>query len=153
MLDRIHKVSEIIAAFAIVGSLVFVGIQLRQNTGAVRISAAQAMISSWNQSTSDVYSNNEMFSAFSRLAAGESVPLDGEDGFRVRLWLENGIRLAEFNYYNWANGDLDERFWHQSRTGLVQTLSMKTGRDIWKEIRLNHGIEFRTLMDGFLAEA
>ena len=30
MLDRIHKIAEIVAAFAIVGSLIFVGIQIRQ---------------------------------------------------------------------------------------------------------------------------
>lgn len=35
MLDRIHKISEIIAAFAIVGSLIFVGIQVDQNTQAI----------------------------------------------------------------------------------------------------------------------
>ena len=153
MLDRIHKVAEIIAAFAIVGSLVFVGIQLRQNTSAVRIAAAQAMVSSWGQSNRDLYSNDKMLSLFSRMFAGQSVSLDGEDGMRVRLWIENGIRQVEFNYYNWVNGDLDRRFWDETQAGAVSVLSMEAGRYVWSVIRLNHGIEFRTMMDRLIVEA
>ena len=36
MLDRIHKISEIVAAFAIVASLIFVGVQVSQITGALK---------------------------------------------------------------------------------------------------------------------
>jgi hypothetical protein len=46
MLDRIHKISEIVAAAAIVGSLIFVGIQMNQNTSALRASFIQSSIES-----------------------------------------------------------------------------------------------------------
>ena len=48
MLDRFHKVSEIVASFAIVGSLIFVGIQVNQNTNATRVSNAQAAMQVWS---------------------------------------------------------------------------------------------------------
>lgn len=35
MLDRVHKISEIVASFAIVASLIFVGLQVNQNTRAI----------------------------------------------------------------------------------------------------------------------
>ena len=152
MLDRFHKISEIVAALAIVGSLVFVGIQLRQNTSAVRIGATQALVTSWGESSRDIYSNEEMLSLFARLFAGETVAMESQDGMRARLWIESGIRQAEFNYYNWINGDLDKRFWDQSYAGAVSVLSIPTGRDVWRVIRLNHGLEFRTMMDGLMAE-
>ena len=48
MLDRFHKISEIIAAFALVASLLFVGVQISQNTDATRISNAQAGFQTWS---------------------------------------------------------------------------------------------------------
>jgi hypothetical protein len=44
MLDRIHKIAEILAAVAIVFSLVFVGLQIKQNTRAI---ASQEDSSVW----------------------------------------------------------------------------------------------------------
>lgn len=37
MLGRVHKIADIVAAFAVVGSLIFVGIQLQQSTKAMRL--------------------------------------------------------------------------------------------------------------------
>ena len=49
MLDRIHKIAEIVAAFAIVGSLLFVGIQMQQNTEALETGLEQNASHRWQE--------------------------------------------------------------------------------------------------------
>jgi len=47
MLDRVHKIADIVAAFAIVASLLFLGAQISQNTLAVDTQADDAIWSQW----------------------------------------------------------------------------------------------------------
>ena len=60
MLDRFHKISEIIAAFAIVGSLVFVGIQLNQNTSALLVDSQQSAMAAWNDTSLAIATNERL---------------------------------------------------------------------------------------------
>ena len=86
MLDRIHKVSEIVAAFAIVGSLIFVGIQMLQNN---RIAIANAEIdirSNFAPINEAIMSNGEI-AAFLTMAQSDERELDAEDQLRLVAFL------------------------------------------------------------------
>jgi hypothetical protein len=45
-LQNFYLLAEIVAAFAVVVSLLFVGLQMRQNTNALRIAAGQGLVAS-----------------------------------------------------------------------------------------------------------
>ena len=147
MLDRIHKISEIVAAFAIVGSLIFVGIQMQLNTKAIRISAGQGMISTWAETNRDVSNDPSLADHVWQIVVQDTALPEGPEGLRVRLWAQNAIRQAEFNYFNWQNGNLAERYWVQSKVVLAQFLRTSAGRLLWEESKVAHDPQFQAAMD------
>ena len=56
----IYFVSEIFAAIAVVASLIFVGVQLRQNTNAVRYDANQRNAASFQSMIMAVAANDDL---------------------------------------------------------------------------------------------
>ena len=47
-ITELGSLGEFIGAFAVVASLIYVGIQLKQNTVAVKVTTAQAFTDTWN---------------------------------------------------------------------------------------------------------
>lgn len=60
MLDRAHQIADIVAAFAVVGSLIFVGIQLQQNAKAMGVENRQSAMNGWNETTLAVATNEQL---------------------------------------------------------------------------------------------
>ena len=152
VLQDIYLLAEIVAAFSVVASLLFVGVQMRQNTQAMRIAAGQGLVAGWGASNRDIISSPGMAEMLVPLLAGDSKLPTGADGLRLRLWSQNIIREGEMNYYNWANGNLDDHHWEQVQANAVWFLSTPVGRELWNELRLNHGLDFRGKLDAIAAE-
>lgn len=47
-LTDLGNLGEFVGAIAVIASLIYVGIQLRQNTAAIKITTAQAFTDTWN---------------------------------------------------------------------------------------------------------
>lgn len=84
MLDKIHNIAEIIAAFAIVGSLIFVGVQIDQNTQAIEAQEDAAAYMPWlslsqmmvpSSDFADIYVRGQS-GGFDVLSEGEKVRFD-----------------------------------------------------------------------------
>ena len=153
MLDRFHKISEIIAAFAIIGSLVFVGVQMQLNTKAIRISAGQGMITTWAETNRDISSDPQMSQYVWDIITQDGALPEGADSLRIRLWIQNAIRQAEFNYFNWRDGNLDKRYSDQSMAVLARFLRSSSGNILWKEIRVTHDPMFQQAMNDAISVA
>ena len=126
MLDRVHKISEIIASFAIVGSLIFVGIQVSQNTDATKISNAQAALSSWNEvslasATNDGITQGLFDGMHPELK--QYLVID-ETQFRTFSWFDAGFKAVEVNYLQWLEGNLSDDLWHGYRASIIATMSL-----------------------------
>jgi hypothetical protein len=147
MLEQLYYIGELVGVIAIVGSMLFVGVQMRQNTQAMRISAGQGMIASWGLSNRDITGDPGFAEVMAPLLDDSTDIPEGADGLRVRLWAQNIIRGGEHNYYNWAAGALEERYWQQVQANANWLLSTRAGREIWSEVRGNYGAEFRAVLD------
>ena len=144
---------ELVGGIAIIVSLIYVGLQIRQNTKAIRISAGQGMIAAWGQSNRDIISDPGFAEVIAPILDGRADIPEGADGLRIRLWAQNVIREGELNYYNWAAGALEERYWQQVQANGSWLLSTDAGRAIWSEVKANHGAEFRAALDDLAEKA
>ncbi|MEL6567314.1 MAG: hypothetical protein AAFQ22_02775 [Pseudomonadota bacterium] len=135
-LEALYYVSQIVAVLAILGSLIFVGIQIRQNTKQARAAAAQS-----------VYENYASWYMF----AGESVE-------RARIGMkalkdpdslsdeENAIfmggLLAQFSYlqsafFLWQDGSLKDEVWRSMEATVTTILTTSGGKAFWKRRRFS----------------
>ena len=121
MLDRIHKIAEFIAAFAIVGSLVFVGIQLNQNTDALRVTVGESYVDKWLDAHRTVIGDDVLALAIIKQSANI-------DDYSELEWVKKSsfahltMRQSEYMHRQYLLGNLDEQFWQSWYEGTVNAL-------------------------------
>jgi hypothetical protein len=153
MLDRIHKISEIAAAFAIVASLVFVGFQLNQNTDAMKNNVIQMNASNWQDVLLTLASNPELRSDWVSF-----MPEDRQMAPEMSsmVFITNAmLRSSEFDYLQWREGNLSDERWQTARSSLVALLATQPGiEQVWNfGGRVNYVPAFQDLFEEALLEA
>ena len=142
-LEALYYISQIVAVLAILGSLIFVGVQIRQNTKQAKAAAAQAVYEN--------YANWYMW-------AGEDLTRAeiGMRGFKDIDSLsdeENAIFMATFMaqfayiqsaFYLWQDGSLKDDIWHSMEATLTTVFNTPGGRAFWQGRRFSFTDAFAT---------
>lgn len=153
MLDRIHKIAEIVAAIAIVTSLIFVGLQLRQNTSTMQASIIQSNATNWQDILLTIASNDALMEAWEG-----SIPPDRRlptDMARRIFMITTILRSVEFDFLQWQDDNFSDERWQSARRGLLNTILIQP--EI--EIHWNNGVKnsftpgFQDMMQEALVEA
>jgi hypothetical protein len=122
MLDRVHKVSEIVAAFSIVASLIFVGIQVSQNTDALETNAAQINSQSWQNITLAIATNPQLAAAYQNSFSDSyqnSDPAQSGEDLQVSNLIQTQLKSMEFNYLQWRDGKLSDEIFAPTRAAYL----------------------------------
>lgn len=139
----------LIANVAVVGGIIFLAIEIRQNNELLRSESRQALVS--NDVTS-LTANLENVDVFAKLASKEE--LSAEDQLRLSFMYTLDLRNREFEYFQYVNGLLDEETWLAYRHVIAVNHSSDLGRSWWDEV--GRGIvdpEFADLVDKLLLGA
>jgi hypothetical protein len=116
-LQDVYFVSEIVAAIAVVASLIFVGFQLRQNTTAVRYDAGQRNASSFQSMTMTVAANDDLLNAW---RSGNNSEKDWSlEQSRLVFMLNAFLKVNEENYLQWLDGNLSDELWEAHRASMI----------------------------------
>jgi len=143
-------VGEIVGAIAVVISLIYVGVQVKQNTTATRVVTTQAHVEFWNHVVSNLCQSSETASNW-HLGLQDLSRLDG--GQRVQFFVQLSLvnRYYEASYLEWSSGVLDERLWGGLREMLVDSMSYPGAREWWNQRRHHYCAEYQQLVDKLLA--
>lgn len=105
--DAISAVSEIIGAAAVVISLIYVSVQIRQNTRAVRGSTLDAITA---HQQAELRWSSDLAAEFRKaIEAPES--LSFEESWRVSEWMSSAFSSRQNEYQQYKQGLLDEEVW------------------------------------------
>jgi hypothetical protein len=108
--DALAALAELVGATAVVASLLYVAVQVRQNTRQARLAAQQATVHELGHALRAQAQDREWASLLSRALSG----LDSLDAVeRVQFLSHVGsiFRLYESAYLHYIDGSLDPRFW------------------------------------------
>ena len=147
--SKINDWLSLVANVAVVGGIIFLGIEVRQNNELLRSESRQALIA--NDVTS-LSANIEHPAPFARLVAGDS--LSAEDQLQLSFMFSLDLRNREFEYFQYTNGLLDEETWRSYLNVLRLNHSTELGRRWWDEI--GRGFvdpDFAVLVDEVLADS
>ncbi len=147
--SKINEWLTLIANVAVVGGILFLAIELRQNNELLRSESRQALVA--NDLTS-LTANLENADVFAKLVS--EVELSSEEQLRVSFMYALDLRNREFEYFQYINGLLDEETWLAYRHVILINHSTVLGRKWWDEI--GRGIvdpEFARLVEGLLVDA
>lgn len=131
-LEKAHKLAELIAAVSVIVSLIFVGLQVQQNTTAVQSAAAQAV--------------HENFAAWYTAIQNEPALLEittrGMRDYASLTPTEKAQFIAVFMgfcshtqnaYYKWKDGTLAPELWRGWEYVSMNFFSTPGGKAFWAE--------------------
>ena len=147
--SKINDWLALVANVAVVGGILFLTIELRQNNALLRSESRQALIANDAMSLTTNVANTDVFA---RLVAGDS--LSAEDQLRLSFMFALDLRNREFEYFQYVNGLLDEETWSAYLSVIRINHSSELGRRWWDQIgRTFVDPEFADLVDRVLADA
>jgi hypothetical protein len=142
-LEQASLVAQIISAVAIIGSLIFVGVQLRQATSAMRNSSSQAHSAIYTGLVSTIIENADFASIWRRGLADPST-LDDDDRVRFIAYTSAQFRFFESSRVQWLQHQLDDEHW-QNIDAQVRNFASQPGVQAWWKARRDwHSGAFRT---------
>ena len=125
---------EIFGLFSVIGSLIFVGVEISQNTQAVRGATHQAV----SDQVSEYYltiASDERLANLGALALRDEILRDGlnrGDQLSVDLIIVTGIRRVENIYLQYKNGILQEDAFDRIGMGSYRSNFAKQTWNDWK---------------------
>lgn len=110
-LEQLSFLAQIVSAVAVIASLIFVGIQLRRATSAIRATSSQAHSSLYTDLVQSVIDNAD-FARIWSIGISDPKALSEEEWVRFVAYASALFRLYESSRVQWLNGRLDEEHWH-----------------------------------------
>ena len=149
--EAIGSIGEIVGAIAVFLTLVYLAIQIRQNTKSVQAAAIDSTISQVNQIRTSVFSDPEVANMYRR---GNDNPesLTDDEKLRYRLLLHN-ILLAESNVFAQADfTGLSDSTWKTQIPIVSRVIMSPGGRWFWNTHRDEFEESFRQIIDNILSK-
>ena len=145
-ISDLGSLGEFIGALAVLVSLVYIALQIRTNTKAVRASTFQSVTSGW-QNQIQFLSDPSLSDLIDR-SVSEPEALGQADLSRLFLITRANFRLCENDYYQLRSGTFDVDAWAGYKNSIVQEiLGGPAFRAMWALQRDVFSSEFARFMD------
>jgi hypothetical protein len=148
--SRLKTVIEVVGLVSVVGSLLFVGLEIREGTRATRSATQQALQSSASEATAAVLDNPALLDLLVRVEADTSLLNDvggTSDGLMLDFYFVWTFNFMENAHYHFINGTLAPEIWQAHREGQRRAASSPVFRHYWRRLRAEYFDEFQALMD------
>jgi hypothetical protein len=103
------SIAEVVGAFAVVLSLVYVGMQVRDNTAEVRAANRQHLVRRAHTATIGIGTSPELATAFAKVASSET--LTPREHVQYRYFVRAVIYDVQEAYLLHQEARLDEEYW------------------------------------------
>ena len=139
---------QIIGLFSVVGSLIFVGLQMKQAHEIALAEIWQARTTAVVETNMSVASNEMLISALVKEATGRPEEITPSEDV-VGLWMGISVlSLYENSFYQNSLGFLPDEHWQRSRAGIKRSLRDDTVRGRWLRRALeNMQPSFKAIID------
>ncbi len=145
-IQDLGSIGEIVAAIATLLTLVYLAIQIRQNTTALGAATVQSAVQFSVGFGQSLYENPEASELFRRgLTAPEA--LDEGERFRFDIMLITLSRMAQNSQHQFDRGLIDEETWRGLADGYLSFMKQPGGRQGWARIEARFDRAFREFVD------
>ena len=148
-LDKIHKVGELIAAAAVVLSLIFVGYEIRQNNETQKRLTTRSLARDWGYAVESLQ-ESELACIYFRMWNG-SGDLTEREQVQINMLFWRVFKVHEEIHYQYLDGEMDESVWTGFKNTIASSAANQAFRDWWADYRVTFGDRFRGHMDTMIA--
>jgi hypothetical protein len=140
-LERLAQLAQVVAAAAVVVSLLFVGSQIRENTRAVQRTNALSSLSlghDW-----DAWLRDREFASTYDTGIRDYSSLSGTDKLQFDRYIGQGLNIWEFAFYSTNAGTMDKETWGAWDRFFRSQLGHDSWRLVWNDISDAYGSGFQ----------
>lgn len=145
--EAIGAVGEIVGAAAVVGSLVFVGWQLLQNTGAIRTSTSQSHVEMYLQFIRSITDQPEIARIWMTGIESGMTELDEIEKVQFISFLSGLFRYYEVSFIQHSKGKLDLELWQNVEAQLTKLVVCAGFYEWWLLRRDFHSERFQSFIE------
>lgn len=140
------SIADVVSGIAVVATLVFLIIGIRENTEVTRAAAYEGLISSLNDFTQMIVEDDALAAIWQSYQAGNAAELNPDERFRLLLVLRMVWRTYEAAYYSNEYGTLGESEWERFYRQQCAELTRTAPAD-WDFVRAVLTLEFADDVD------
>jgi hypothetical protein len=150
-LANLSAVASVISALAIVASVVYASMEIRQNTRAVRASAFQQVVDSFAEISFEIAKKTELVDLYLR-AGRDYASLPEVQRAQYSLMLLSFLRRAENVVFQANTHLLMTEHWSGIRNSIKAILAPPGARACWRETENRLNPDFRAFVAALIAE-
>ena len=147
--EALGAIAEMIGSFAVVATIAYLVVQIRQNTRFAKIDAAQQLRIGMNDVLRGITDNTETLLAYEKGLTDPS-SLERSEKIRFDLIVLQMLRVAESLYLLSDDGYLSDESWESTLSSLLIVLRSRGGQQSWQRQRQNMSASFRSHLDSRL---
>ena len=150
-LEQIANIADIIGALLIVVSLVYVAVQIKQNTSSMRIQTVHDLYSQYVEAQASLAHDKELCEIYHRgiFKYDELTPFEQ---LRFTLKLASLLRIFDELHFRHAEGWLDDSAWTGLNAVIIDIIHYPGFRATWKLRNHQYTGEFQTYINNILTE-
>jgi hypothetical protein len=143
-------IGEIVGALAVLITISYLAVQIRQNTGAVRAAALDSSVNALTTVRAKIHDSGELTDIYLR-GCENPESLTGVELTRFRLLLTN-IVWSILNLYTQSGyANLSDSVWISQKPILKRILSTNGGKWYWKQHKSEFEVSFAFEVDAILS--
>ena len=151
-LKKFALIAEVVGGLAVVIGLIFVGLELRQNTLMQRVTATQALSVNYENAVDELGKDAETACIYVRGINGLD-NLNGTERFRFFVLWFHILRAGEQLHYYSLEGMVDTRIWRGYERQLDEIFRLPGVQQYWQVRKDWYSDEFQNFVDQMIAKA
>ena len=146
--SKLADIAEITSSIAILVTLVFLVVQMQQNTDAILSQTRQAMLASQQNELTARVEHPEIITSMVKTEA-----LTPIESAQLHTWLLASLTSRLFVWNQYQSGLVDDEQWANEEKVILAVFSPRTNRDWWNKIgKALVDTEFATYVDNYLRD-
>jgi hypothetical protein len=146
ILQELAWLGTTMSGIGVILTVIYVSIQIRNNTRAVRASAFQQVVNSFAAISFDIAKDKNLADLFLR-AGRDFASLTDVERVQYTFMLLSFLRRAENVYFQTEIRTLHERHWYGIRESTKAVMASPGARACWTEIRNRFNPQFAAFID------
>ena len=130
-LEQIYYIGELIGVFAVVASLLYLAIQLRQNTKSIKLSTMHDNTSLWI-TVMNMHSHDQETTDLWYKGLYDYDNLTDKERTRFIIFQVVSMRLLNEQLFQWQQGALDKNVWYGTKATIDDMVQTPGFKAFWK---------------------
>jgi hypothetical protein len=138
-------IGELIGGFAVIVTLLYLALQIRQNTHTVRLSTSHAVTEEFRGMFELLATHRDLCELVTKAATEGKV--NGVDKTQYYVYISNFFRAFENAFVQWRNGALDTGQWEGMKHMLIDNWQIPAVREYWYDRNHWYSTQFQQFLE------